>query len=307
MEILTPKLRFRLNRLRRRWEAWKASLRNTGHEVFTEQKMCPACRALVERNERRCPFCGEPLRVIGTGPVARAASRIVPADVPLTSLLIGVNLLIFTLECLLNRGVPLIFGMRNTVLLRLGSSPALVYLSNPISPLHGEYWRWITALFLHAGLMHIGFNMWVLFDVGPVVEQLYGRSKFLLLYLLAGVGGNLVAGFLGQNVVGASGAIMGLIGVLIAYGVRNKTAIAQQMRAQAIRFALYTLVFGFLMAGVSNAAHLGGIAAGFLLALAIGDEPPLTETQIRFWRVMQWFLVALTAYAFVLMARTPLP
>ncbi len=307
MELLTPKLRFRLNRLRRRWEGWKASLRNTSHEVFTEQKMCPACRALVERHERRCPFCGESLRVIGTGPVARAASRVVPSDIPMTSLLIGVNLLIFTLECMLNRSVPLVFGMRNGVLIRLGSSLPAPILLNPVSPFRGEYWRWVTALFLHAGIVHIGFNMWVLFDVGPVVEQLFGRMKFLLFYLAAGVAGNIFAGYFGQNVVGASGAIMGLIGVLIAYGVRHKTAVAQQMRAQAIRFALYTLVFGFLMAGVSNAAHIGGMAAGFLLALLISDDPPLTETQINFWRGVQWALVALTAVCFVLMARTPLP
>lgn len=310
MEILTPKLRFRLNRLRRRWETWKASLRNTSQGVFTEQKMCPACRALVERHERRCPFCGEPLRVLGTGPLARAAARVVPADVPVTSLLIGVNLLIFTLECALNHGVPPIgFPLKGqiheNILLRLGQS-----LPMPINigvVIKDQYWRWITSLFIHESIIHIGFNMWVLSDVGPLIEQLYGRAKYLLFYIIAGIAGNIVASDLWhQAVVGASGAIMGLIGVLIAYGIKNKTTVAQTMRSQAIRFAIYTLAFGMLP-GISNAAHLGGIAVGFLLALLVTDEPPLTEGQIRFWRGVQWLMIGVTAFSFLLMARTPLP
>lgn len=78
------------------------------------------------------------------------------------------------------------------------------------------------------------------------------------------------------------------------------------MRSQAIRFAIYTLAFGMLP-GISNAAHLGGIAVGFLLALLVTDEPPLTEGQIRFWRGVQWLMIGVTAFSFLLMARTPLP
>ncbi len=302
MELLTPKMRFRLNRLQRRWEEWKASLRRTGQEVLTEQKMCPACRALVPRNSRRCPFCGESQHRVSPN----ALGRVLPPDVPLTHLLIGVNFLVFIVECLLNRSVPIGLigpGMKGWVLLRLGMSVPMAYLTHP-SPVQGQYWRWVTALFLHDGILHIGFNMWVLADVGPLVEGLYGRGKFLALYLAAGIIGNAFAGiFSSASVVGASGAIMGLIGVLIAYGVRHKTAMAQHMRAQAIRFAVYVLIMG-LLPGISDAAHIGGIGGGFLLALMIGDDPPLTETQIRFWRAAQWAVAGVVLASFILMART---
>lgn len=302
MNLLTPKMRFRLNRWRNRWDAWTASMRQTSQSVLTEQKMCPACRALIDRNQSRCPYCGERVRVFGTGPAGKVMSRVVPRGVPVTGILLLVNFLFFILEYRLSHVSILSFkGPTNYAILRLGANLPL-----PVIITYHQYWRWVTAMFLHGGLLHIGFNMWALYDLGPMIEALYGRAKFLLLYTLTGVFGYMVSSAMGRFSIGASGALFGLIGVLIAYGYRNRHTMAgQQLKSMAVRWAFYALALAFMLPGVDNSAHIGGLLAGIVFGYIVPDEPPLTEGSIRFWQVVQWLTVAAIAGCFLLMARTP--
>lgn len=302
MNLLTPKMRFRLNRWRNQWEAWTASLRQTSQAVLTEQKMCPACRALIDRDQRRCPYCGERTRVFGSGPAGKLLSRVVPTGVPVTGILLLVNFVMFILEYQLSGYSILTFrGPSNAAALRLGVNIPLTYIVGT-----HQYWRWVTAMFLHGGLLHIGFNMWALYDLGPLIESFYGRSKFLLLYLITGVFGFFVSSTMGRVSLGASGALFGLIGVLIAYGYRHRHTIAgRQLKSLAVRWAVYALALAFIIPGVDNTAHIGGLLAGIVFGYVIPDEPPLTESSILFWQVAQWLTVAVYVACFVLMARTP--
>lgn len=299
MDLLTPKLRFQLNQLRNRWGRWLGSAQQTGQAVFAEQKMCPACRALVERGDRQCTYCGEPLRVLGTGPAARILSRVVPTDVPISALLLLLNLLLFGVEVALSGGSLLRVSGRAT---SIGASAPLGY----ILATH-QYWRWVTGMFLHGGLLHIAFNMWALFDLGPLVESAYGRAKFLLIYVAAGVVGNVAASSFGHLTVGASGALFGLLGVMITYGSRRHDQFAQQLRSQALRWAIYAFAMGVLLPGTDNVAHLGGALTGVILGWLVGDHPPLTEGSIRFWQVVQWGTLGTLAAAFLFMALAPRP
>src|SRR6185312_15690827 len=162
----------------------------------------------------------------------------------------------------------------------------------------------VTACFLHAGLLHIGFNMWALYDIGPLVESFYGGAKYLFLYMATGVIGYMVSSWFGYLSLGASGAIFGILGVMIAYGVkRSHTTAGQQLRGVAVRWAIYGLVLSFMLPGVDNAAHIGGLVSGFLLGMVVGDDPPLTETQVRVWNTVAIALVLLVAAAFYAMAK----
>lgn len=297
MGLITPKMRFRINRWRNQWFRVREQARETGQEIFVEQKMCPACRALVDRHSRQCPYCGQVLQVAGTGPAGRLASRLVPTNVPATGILIGVNLLMFLVEYALSRGT-LLHPINDAVVGPMGVSVPM-----PLMIATGQYWRWITAMFLHAGWLHIGFNMWALYDLGPVCESLYGTSKYVTLYLATGVIGNIAASLTQSSVLGASGALFGLLGLLVTYGLRERDSASRQLRAYAGRWIVYALIWTFVIPGISAAAHIGGLLGGIALGYLISDNPPLTEASIKAWRLAQWAAVVITCGAFFLMAR----
>jgi rhomboid protease GluP len=149
----------------------------------------------------------------------------------------------------------------------------------PLTLNGGQWWRLFTACFLHFGIIHIGFNMYVLYQVGMTTEFLYGRAKYLLIYLLAGVGGNIVSLYVHPNSVGAgaSGAIFGVYGaflgfLLIRRSVIPKLAMAQMVRS-AVIFLGINLVYGVMSRSTDLSAHIGGLAIGFVLGCYLSHGP----------------------------------
>ena len=131
----------------------------------------------------------------------------------------------------------------------------------------GETWRLVSSVFLHSGVVHLGFNMLSLYFLGSFVEEAFGRSRFLALYLLSGVSGGLAYLYFGgfnAPAVGASGAIFGLLGGVLGYALRRGTFSWQNplIRQLLILLAL-NLYLGFSIPNVSNTAHIGGLAGGF--------------------------------------------
>ncbi len=301
---LPPKWQFKLNRLRNRWEAWKGDLRQSEQSLGAETKMCPSCRALVPRGKAACPYCGQRLKVFGTGPTGKLLQRAMPGTVPVTAILVLMNFVMFIVEyAVAGQGIltHLMSGPSQGATLRLGESIPLGY----VIATH-QYWRFVTACFLHGGLLHIGFNMWALYDIGQIVESFYGGAKFLFFYITTGIFGYLVSSYVGYFSLGASGAIFGILGVMIAYGVRRShTAMGRQLRSVAMRWAVYALIIAFVIPGVDNAAHLGGLASGFVLGMLVGDDPPLTEAQMSRWRMIQLAVILVVAVSFWLMATSP--
>ena len=142
----------------------------------------------------------------------------------------------------------------------------------------GEWWRLITAGFVHANVLHIGLNLVGLLYAGSFVEQRFGRLRWLLVYAVALVAGNVLAFITSDDrttTIGASGAIMGLFGAFGAFG-----ALFWSQRDElgyGLAPAAATLVNGLLQPGISNAGHVGGLAAGFVAAVALGASPDLTR------------------------------
>jgi rhomboid protease GluP len=132
----------------------------------------------------------------------------------------------------------------------------------------GEAWRLLSSVFLHSGVTHLGFNMLSLYFLGSFVEEAFGRGRFLALYLLSGISGGLAYLYFGEfnaPAVGASGAIFGLLGGVLGYALRRGTFSWQNplIRQLLILLAL-NLYLGFSIPNISNTAHLGGLAGGFL-------------------------------------------
>lgn len=176
----------------------------------------------------------------------------------------------------------------------------------------GQYWRLITATFLHANLIHIFFNGYALFALGPESERIYGTGRFLALYFLAGLGGS-VASYLFSPApsVGASGAIFGLIGGLAVFFYLSRRALGDFARSQVqsmVAIAMINLFIGFASPGViDNWGHLGGLAAGAAAGAALAPRltleadlvPPVLRRRFPPWG---WAAAALLALALLALA-----
>jgi rhomboid protease GluP len=192
-------------------------------------------------------------------------------------------------------GAPALGGIDGHVLHRLGDKAPQIIANN-------QWWRLVTAMFLHVDLLHIGMNMWCLVDLGPQVESLFSTTKFIALYLVTGVAGFLLSLWWSPNgySVGASGAITGLIGILIGVSFHHGH-LGREYRSQLWRWVIYLAIFGIFFR-VDNAAHFGGLACGVALGYFIPEGEPATRPEENLWSVLAVFSVVIIGGSFVLMA-----
>lgn len=211
-----------------------------------------------------------------------------------TPLLVALNIVVFV--WMIADGVA-VLGGRPDDYLRFGAN------FGPLTS-GGEWWRLASCLFVHAGILHLVFNMWALWDCGRLTERLFGNAWFVVIYLFAGLCGSL-ASMLWHNEtvsVGASGAVFGVFGALLAFTIRQRGSIPESMlnrlRISTSIFVTFSLCYGFAAAGVDNAAHLGGLAAGFLIGL-IGARPLEKNARNKghAMRIVLAVLVAASAFA----------
>jgi membrane associated rhomboid family serine protease/Flp pilus assembly protein TadD len=142
----------------------------------------------------------------------------------------------------------------------------------------GQWWRLVSSAFVHVGLLHIALNMYVLWRAGALAERLFGRAAFLTLYLFAAIGGSLASVLWSPLTVsaGASGAIFGVYGAILAFSRVAKDALPAEavagLQKGAAGFVIYNVMFGLVMPNVSNSAHLGGLATGLIAGWLIAPE-----------------------------------
>jgi rhomboid protease GluP len=164
----------------------------------------------------------------------------------------------------------------------------------------GEWWRLLTNVFVHGGLLHIGFNMWCLWNLGQLCESLYGRWTYAAIYLICGIGASLASATLHPYVpsVGASGAIFGLAGALIAAFKLGEFSVQRSALSGTLRslggFVVYNLIFGAIIPGIDNAAHIGGLITGLIVGALIAVGAPRQEQAPRRALI---FLLAIFALA----------
>jgi rhomboid protease GluP len=292
-------------------DRWKNSLsRFFGRgEKQPRPKMCPACGALVGINATRCHQCGAST-TYSLAAMSRGLSKLFGGRAPVTTILLVTNVLMFGATWMATAsmggggGLSILWGMGGEASYRLGDvyPPAIFG--------YHQWYRLVTAMFLHGGLIHIGFNMMVLMDIGPVVEEVYGSARFLFLYTVAGVSGFLLSALAGHRSLGASGAILGLIGVMIAITTKRAGMHMKELRSRLVSWVVSIFVIGFLMPGIDNWAHFGGLASGFLLGKIFADRQPATAAERRTAYALGWLAAMGIVASFALMIlhyRDPLP
>lgn len=156
-----------------------------------------------------------------------------------------------------------------SVLLKMGA------MFNPAVVMEGQWWRLFTAQFLHIGIMHIASNAIMIYYIGQYAEPVFGHWRFLLIYLLSGVGGSLLTLAFGNDQAisaGASTALFGLFGAMTCAGFKDKdNALLSFLGRQALALAVINLVLDIFMPDVDILGHLGGLITGALLAVILGD------------------------------------
>jgi len=195
---------------------------------------------------------------------------------PATGAIIAANIIVFAVMAVFT-GSQAISGPNNQVLLNFGADQGIKAMS-------GEYWRIVTNIFVHIGLLHIFMNMWIFAVMGPNVERIYGTIKFLLAYFFAGIIASLTSIYVDPKLIsaGASGAVFGVFGLWFGFllanrGILQENFVKDNMKS-AVVFLILILANGFMRAGVDNAAHVGGVVSGFmcgfLLCPVLPGDPP---------------------------------
>lgn len=165
---------------------------------------------------------------------------------------------------------------------------------------NGELYRLVTYMFLHAGIVHIGLNMYSLYIVGPRVEDFFGKWKYALIYFISGICGGLLSIGVTPNVVsvGASGAIFGLFGALIYFGYNYRGYIGAMIRSQVVPIVIYNLFMGLFIPGIDMWGHVGGLIGGILTANMVGtiENKKYNVSNIILLVVYMAFLIYLGIY-----------
>jgi rhomboid protease GluP len=299
----------------RRLERWKNALGFSGDGGRSNEprpQICPACGALVGINATKCYQCGTNLR-FSAAALGKKFSRIFgDHEAPVTSALLIANLLMFGVSWMSlaaagkGGGLAILWGVGGEAQYRLGMSLPIQFLM-----ISGEWWRVVTAMFLHGGLIHIGFNMMVLMQFGPALEELYGSGRYLFLYAFTGAFGFLVSSFFGNVSLGASGALLGMLGAILAVTGRRGGSYMRELRSRLIGSLVFLFALGlFGGIGMDNWAHAGGLVSGLILGRIFADHPPMSAGERRNAALLGGLaaLAILASFAFMILHyRDPLP
>jgi rhomboid protease GluP len=265
--------------------------------------LCPSCGKLVGVSEKECPYCGRRNPgMFGLNAWLRQLGR----DMGFVDAVIGGCVLLYLLMLVADpqgirmSGLMSLLAPSPMSLVRFGASGAF-----PVFGLH-HWWTLLSAGWLHAGLLHIGFNLYWVRYLAPAIAELYGPSRMVIIYSVASVTGFLLSsslGLLGLGAgltVGASAPILGFVGALVYYGRRSGS---RAIGGQAWSYAITMIVFGFLMPGVDNFAHIGGFGGGYLAGRFLDPLQPERGDH----QAAALICLALTAASVVASLVIPLP
>lgn len=182
----------------------------------------------------------------------------------ITYILICINILIFIVTAFISKNIQ---NIDSYTLVQLGAK-VNVLINN------GQPWRLITCAFLHGGLAHIAFNMYALKIIGSEVEYVYGKVKYIVIYLISALGGSIFSYLFNSDSisVGASGAIFGLLGAMIIFGIKHKNKVGKEYIINLLKVLLINIFIGVTLSNIDNGAHIGGLIFGGISALMLKDR-----------------------------------
>ncbi len=243
--------------------------------------LCPGCKRLISIDESPCPHCG--LHNPGSRWRNNLWTRGFRNSDQLIRSIIVLNVAMFIFSILLSP-TSARFSMNPFAFLSPGDRSLLLLGATgtiPIDKFH-RWWTLLSANYLHAGMLHLLFNMVALYQIAPLIAQEYGGYRMVCIYTISGVGGYLVSYFVGiPFTLGASAAVCGLIGAALYYGKSRGGYFGQLVYRQVGGWALGIFLFGFLFPGINNWAHGGGLICGVLNGFLMGYRERWEENPVH--------------------------
>ena len=280
---------WKLNRVVRQLEEQWDSFRNLWRGSQSATRMCHNCRALIDRKARVCPLCKAALGYRAGG-IGKLLQNVLPNFMPVSFALLTVNFVVFLVIFAAERDLSaqdlgrLVWGVSSPSLARWGADVGALVSA-------GQWWRLVSAVFIHIGIIHLAFNSYALIFIGPLLEELLGKERFLVLYIFTGAFGFLVSNwYYGPwlTTAGASGAVFGLIGAGIVFSKRWSQW-GSMLGQQLVHWAIYGFGYG-LVIGANNAAHFGGFVAGVAFAFLLPNRQRVKESTAGsfLWSLTYW-------------------
>ena len=193
----------------------------------------------------------------------------------ITYILMAICIIMYLVGSILSSNI---FDLDPNVLYDIGGLVSINQMSTKI-----DLYRLITSIFLHASLIHLLCNMYSLYVLGPQLESFFGKIKYIIIFIVSGIIGNLLSLlFLQSNIVsvGASGAIFGLLGALLYFGYHYRVYLSGVIKSQIIPLIILNLGIGFIATGINNFAHIGGLIGGVLISKAVGVKYKSSKSEI---------------------------
>lgn len=298
----SPAWEWRKSRWKMSLEAKLASWEMTERGIRAPVRMCPHCRELVNRSLSTCPACGGSMAGVAGGGSKRLFAAVLPHFSSLTSVLITANVLLMALP-LITWGQSPQSGFFS--LLSPSGAAQFVWGSKYTSAIieMGQYWRLVTAGFLHGGILHLAMNCYALSILGPLIENSFGWRKTLFVYVACDIAAFAMSTWWRPDTssVGASGPLFGLLGFGFIYGRFRAGERGRAVAQQLMGFITPAIVM-LIIPGIDNAAHVGGFIAGGILAFLVDAGEPYTPGQRRIWSLITvlTFIVLLGSFALML-------
>lgn len=232
--------------------------------------LCPNCRKLISRSVKRCPHCNM------SNPSAWWKNTFLSSgqtrDEYYIKAVIYLNVAMFVLLLVVDLR-PASLNFSPFAFLSPSNNALLLFGSTGTIPLFqlDRWWTLVSANYLHGGLLHILFNMLAFSQLGPLVQKEFGNNRMIIIYTLGGVAGYLLSALAGVRfTIGASAAVCSLIGALLFYGKSRGGVFGQAVFSQIGGWAVGIALFGFIVPGINNWGHGGGMAAGAMLGYLLG-------------------------------------
>ncbi|MCB2293001.1 rhomboid family intramembrane serine protease [Clostridium algoriphilum] len=204
--------------------------------------------------------------VMNNGNLHSSSQKISAGDKPwITMGIIAVNVVMYIVTAYLSfvYAQGSIFNSDTNVLILLGAK-----VNNLIA--QGQYYRFISCMFLHGGIVHLGVNMYSLYAIGPMVEKVYGKAKYIAIYFISGICASIFSYIFSTNVsIGASGAIFGLLGAVLIFAIKSKGKTGNAFIRSILSVIFINIFIGATLPNIDNFAHVGGLLGGMIVAFIV--------------------------------------
>ncbi len=260
--------------------------------------LCPNCGKLISANADECYFCG--LKNPGRMSFQSFIQKIFRGNFGIVQAIIYFCVALYIIGLLIDPKA--MFSTQGSLFSLFSPSTKSLFILGMTGKLFmaaGKWWTLITAIYLHGGLLHILFNMLWIRQLGPIVEGVFGTSRFILIFTISGIAGFALSNvFTASITIGASGSVFGLLGALIYYGRDRGGVFGQVIYPQLLTWAGIMFLFGFVFPGVNNVAHVGGFIGGYVSGNFLSYQEKWIETAAQ--KKLASLTIAITVAAFLL-------